>query len=115
MDIASFSKAQAHLAQISIPKSAWKEEAIPTIGEWFEWKRQVSKILRDLLAASEKETRVETEEEPIVAMARYMYNVAAPNGPEYDQLPLSRQFHWQKIAAQAWEIYWAARERRENR
>lgn len=94
-----------------------KNVEMPTPREWGLWIKGVSKIIHQALNAYTEEGSkpMETEEEPIVAMARFIYNVASRKGPEYDQLPLSTQFHWQSLAAQAWEIYWTARERRENR
>jgi hypothetical protein len=56
--------------------------------------------------------------EPIEAMAVFIYQIAVSeqkDAPIYSDLPESRKFYWQKIAAQSWETYWTAREKREAR
>jgi len=87
---------------------------------WGVWTRSASKIVRHVLdvCLEERPKSVEHEEELIVAMARFSYTLATSgdkSAPVYDQLPMSAQFHWQTVTAQAWEIYWAVRERREDK
>lgn len=47
--------------------------------------------------------------------AEAVYHINAPDKvPKYNELPASAQYHWQNVAAQALETYWAQREFRET-